>query len=81
MLRDYIEVAIERAEYKRLEDGSWFAEIPGFQGVWADGTNVEVCRRELIEVLEEWIVLKIRDKEPVPVIKGADVNIRTTAPA
>ncbi len=81
MLKDYIELAIEGAEYKKLEDGSWFAEIPGFQGVWANGKNVEACRRELIEVLEEWIVLKIRDREPVPVIKGVDVNIKAAASA
>jgi len=81
MLMNYIEAAIERAEYKRIEDGSWFAEIPGFPGVWANGKNVEACRRELIEVLEEWLVLKIRDREPVPVIKGFDVNIRSAASA
>ena len=33
MLFLYMEKALERAEYKKLDDGSWFAEIPGFSGV------------------------------------------------
>jgi len=66
MLGEYIQGAIESAEYKKLEDGSWFAEIPGFNGVWANGKSVEECRKELIEVLEEWIVLKIKDKDKIP---------------
>ena len=57
MLGEYIQGAIEDAEYKQLEDGSWFAEIPGFDGVWANGKSIEECRKELIEVLEEWIIL------------------------
>jgi hypothetical protein len=27
-------------------------------------------RRELIEVLEERLILKIKDKDPIPVVKG-----------
>ena len=43
---------MEKAEYKKLENGTWFAEIPGFKGVWANGDTVEKCRTELLEVLE-----------------------------
>lgn len=66
MLVEYIHGAIEDAEYKKLEDGNWFAEIPLFEGVWANGKSVEECRKELIEVLEEWLILKIKDKDPLP---------------
>lgn len=79
MMVDYLTAAIERAEYKKLADGSWFGEISGFEGVWANGTTVEECRRELIEVLEEWIILKIRDGDGVPVVKGIDLNIKKVA--
>jgi len=57
MIIEYCQKAIERAEYKKLADGSWFAEIPGFQGVWANGDSVEECRNELLTVLEEWLLL------------------------
>jgi predicted RNase H-like HicB family nuclease len=65
MLIEYIQKALEKAHYKILEDGTWFAEIPRFQGVWANANTVEECRHELMEVLEEWLILKIRDRDPI----------------
>ena len=76
MLFQYIQKALEKAEYKKLEDGSWFAEIPDFEGVWANGSNVEFCRKELSEVLEEWLLLKLKDNDPIPKIPGFDLRIR-----
>lgn len=70
MILEYCQKAIERAEYKKLDDGSWFAEIPGFQGVWADGDTVERCRNELFTVLEEWLLLKVRDGDIIPDVDG-----------
>lgn len=81
MLIEYIQAALEMSQYKKLEDGSWFAEIPGFKGVWANGKTVEECRRELVEVLEEWLILKIMDKDPVPVMKNISLNIKKVASA
>ncbi len=79
MILEYCEKAIDKAEYKKLEDGTWFAEIPGFQGVWANGETVEKCRSELITVLEEWLILKLRDKEAVPEVNGLKLQIEETA--
>ena len=76
MLTEYIQKALEKARYKVLEDETWFAEIPGFEGVWANAVTVEECRHELMEVLEEWLVLKIRDRDPVPEIEGIGIQIR-----
>ncbi len=67
---------MDNAVYKKLEDGNWFSEIPGFQGVWANGLTVETCRKELIEVLEEWIILKLHDNDTLPVVNGMDINIK-----
>jgi predicted RNase H-like HicB family nuclease len=67
---------MDNAQYKKLEDGSWFADIPDFSGVWANGKSVEICRKELIEVLEEWIILKLKDRDFIPVIKDIDINIK-----
>lgn len=79
MLIEYMQAAIENAEYKRLEDGSWFAEISGFEGVWANGKSVEECRKELMDVLEEWLILKIHSKDFLPIVKGIDINIKEAA--
>jgi predicted RNase H-like HicB family nuclease len=75
MLAEYIDVALEKAEYKKLEDDSWYAEIPGFDGVWANGESVEACRRELIEVLEGWVFLKLNDRDSLPEI-GVEIGVR-----
>ena len=53
MILEYCQKALEIAEYKKLEDGTWYADIPGFTGVWANADSVEGCRSELREVLEE----------------------------
>lgn len=75
MLTQYMEKSLERAEYKQLDDGTWFAEIPDFPGVWANAPTVETCRRELLEVLEEWLILKLRDQDPIPAIEGMEMRI------
>ncbi|MCR4292601.1 MAG: type II toxin-antitoxin system HicB family antitoxin [Candidatus Kuenenia sp.] len=76
MLCEYIQLALENAEYKKLDDGKWFVDIPGFEGVWASGKTVEECRKEIMEVLEEWLILKLRDGDPIPEIKGMGIDIK-----
>jgi len=77
MLTAYIQAAMERARYKILEDGTYFGEIPGFRGVWADEETLEECRRVLQEVLEEWILLKLRDNESLPRLRGVSLSPKT----
>ena len=81
MLLEYTQKALEKAQYKKLDDGTWFAEIPGFEGVWANANTVEDCRTELLEVLEEWLILKLRDNDPIPEIEGVSLKIREVAVA
>ena len=79
MLTAYIQTAMQQAQYKILEDGSYFGEIPDFQGVWASEQALEDCRRVLQEVLEEWLLLKLRDNEEVPQLRG--INLTKTVKA
>ncbi len=72
---EYMNKAIEHSSYKKLDDDSWFAEIPGFDGVWANAATVEACRKELLEVLEEWLLLKIHDGDEIPSIDGIQLRI------
>jgi predicted RNase H-like HicB family nuclease len=65
MLSEYIEKKLKRARYKLLKDGSYFGEIPGLKGVWANAKNLEDCRKELKEVLEDWLLLKVRFGEKI----------------
>ncbi len=57
MLTEYIEAAMKQAKYKTIEDGTYFGDIPGFQGVWGNAKTLKECQTELREVLEEWLVL------------------------
>lgn len=66
MLSDYILKKLKEARYKLLKNGVYFGEIPGLKGVWASAKNLEDCRKELREVLEDWLILKVRDHERVP---------------
>ena len=66
MLTRCIREAMKRAQYKTLENGTFFGEIPGLAGVWANESTLDSCRGVLQEVLEEWLVLKIRDHDPIP---------------
>jgi len=75
VILEYINKAIEHSSYKKLDDGSWFAEIPGFDGVWANAATIESCRKELVEVLEEWLLLKVRDRDEIPAIDGIQIRI------
>ena len=60
MLTAYISAAMDRARYKIIDDRTYFGEIPSLRGVWANAKTLEGCREELQEVLEDWLVLKLR---------------------
>ncbi len=66
MITDYIDKKLKEARYKLLQDGSYFGEIPGLKGVWASAKNLEACRKDLQEVLEDWFLLKVKTGERIP---------------
>lgn len=66
MLTDFIFKKLETAKYKLLKDKTYFGEIPSLRGVWANAKTLEKCREELREVLEGWLVLRLKKNLPVP---------------
>lgn len=69
MLMEYIRAALEEAEYEIIQDEEpYYGVIPSLQGVWATGKTLEECRRNLREVLEGWIVIRLRQGLPIPSI-------------
>jgi predicted RNase H-like HicB family nuclease len=74
-LTSYIQQALSLATYKIIDDKTYSGEIPGFLGVWANDKSLERCRQELQEVLEDWIVLKLRGRERLPSIRGKTLSI------
>ena len=75
MLASLIDEAMERAVYEIIEDeGTYWGEIPEFQGVWARAKTLEGCRRELREGLSDWIALRLRLGLPVPIVADLDLS-------
>ena len=59
-----------RAEYEKIEDGTYYGEIPGLQGIWGNAATLDACRCDLQEVLEDWILVGIRLGHKIPVLDG-----------
>ena len=77
MLTNYIRAAMRRAKYEILpDDGTFYGEIPGFDGVYANTDTLEGCRDELEEVLEEWILFRISRNLPLPVVDNIELAIK-----
>jgi len=71
MLTRYIRAAMQKARYEILpDDNTFYGEIHGFQGIYANASTLEACRDELEEALEEWILFRISRNLPLPVING-----------
>jgi len=74
VLSDYVEEAMKIAIYDKLEDLSFSGQIPLCKGVIAFAATLRDCEEELQSTLEEWILLGIKMKQPLPVIQGIDLN-------
>ena len=76
MIRDYLDAALRRAKYTKLEDGSYGAEVRGLPGVVATGRTLEACRTELQEVVEEWVLVRVARGLSVPSVGGVRIRVR-----
>lgn len=69
MLIQYIQAALEKAKYEIIDDEEpYYGEVPELEGVWATGKTLEECRRNLEEVIDEWIIIRLRNRLPLPSI-------------
>ena len=74
LLTAYIQGAMARASYAKLEDGSFCGRIPVCPGVITFEESLAGCREELQSVLEGWLILGLRSGDPLPVIDQIDLN-------
>lgn len=80
MLTDYIDAAMGKAKYEILsDDNSFYGEIPGFDGVYANNSTLEQCRKELAEVLEDWILFRVSRNLALPIVDGIELTIKEVA--
>lgn len=75
MLAQYMDTAMEMAAYEIIEDdGTYWGEIPGFQGVWARHESLSGCQRELREALSDWIAFRLRAGLDTPQLAQMNLN-------
>ena len=74
VLGDYVGEALAQATYEKLEDGSYAGRIPPCPGVVVFGTSLRECENELRSTLEDWILVGLQLKHPLPVLQGIDLN-------
>ncbi len=74
MLTEYIEEALEKAQYEIIDDDEpYYGEVLELKGVWATGNTLEECRNNLKDVIEGWLILSIKKGLPIP--KLGDIEI------
>jgi predicted RNase H-like HicB family nuclease len=76
MLSRYVALGLERAKYDLLDDGTFAATVPGLRGPIATGPTLEACRRDLAEVIEAWVLVRVSQGLSVPPIGGATIKVR-----
>ena len=74
ILSDYIDRAMAKAEYDKLEDGTFAGRIVPCKGVVAFGATLKECEDELHSTLEDWILVGLKLGHTLPVVDGIDLN-------
>ena len=74
ILSDYVEVALEQAEYDKLEDGSFSGRIPECKGVVAFAKSLRECESELRSTLEDWVLVGLKLGHDLPVLANINLN-------
>ncbi|OHD70303.1 MAG: hypothetical protein A2V99_09660 [Spirochaetes bacterium RBG_16_67_19] len=68
MLSDYIDKALARAVYEKLEDGTYAGKIPGCAGVIAFGKGLRDCEEDLHATPEDWALVGLKQGHELSVI-------------
>ena len=79
MIIEYIDSAMSKAVYDKLDDGSFSGKIPQCPGVIAFGETLYQCEQELRASLEGWLIVKLRYGDKLPVIGKVNLNKRMPA--
>ena len=74
ILTGYIEQALSRAEYDKLEDGTFCGRVPNCKGVVAFGQTLQACEDELRSTLEDWILVGLKLNHVLPIFEDYDLN-------
>jgi len=72
---EYVQAALDKAKYEIIRDEEpYYGKVPGLDGVWSTGKTLEECRKNLAEVIDGWIVVRLRKELPIPPIAGHKIE-------
>ena len=75
MILEYIEKALAHARYELIEDDEpYYGEIAELEGVYATGKTLEECRANLKEVIDGWIIVRLRRGLSIPPIDNCTIE-------
>ena len=66
MLTAFVVAALREASYEKLDDDTYYGEITGFEGVYANESTLAEGREELRHALEDWTTLGIKLAHHLP---------------
>ena len=69
-ITQYIENLLRKAEYEYdKETKSWCASVADLPGAYAQADTVEETREQLAQVIEDYILISLREKQLLPGFK------------
>jgi predicted RNase H-like HicB family nuclease len=66
MISRYVDEALHRAAYAVVDGGTYCATVAGLPGVIATGPTLEACRDQLVELIEEWVLVRVSRGLAIP---------------
>ena len=78
MLIEYIGEALKKAHYEIIDNAEpYYGEVPKLKGVWATGKTLELCRQHLAEVVEGWIIVRLKRGLSIPPLGRIRIHAAT----
>lgn len=72
--KEYVREILKAAEYKRDNELDCVVAIaPGLKGCMTQGNNFEEARDNLIDAVELWITITLKDGEDAPIINNTQL--------
>ena len=72
----YVVEALHRAKYQLVDGNVYCATVPGLAGVISTGPTLESCRDQLAEVIEEWLLVRVARRLPIPRLGTVGVQVK-----
>lgn len=75
-ITNYIENLLRKADYEYDEETkSWCASVRDLPGAYAQADTVEEVRNQLAEVIEDYILVSLQERTPLPDFKKVSPKV------